>query len=100
LVPSGKVASTCHDPVDDIIAVENGRTESDKLGNAASVAGAFDNLVGDDGDRFRIIELQPPRAASARQFGGGIDGQSFHLGRCQKHCPSLPLDRRVAVILR
>ena len=77
---------------------EDRGAERHQVGDAFAFARAFENFVGDDGDRLRMIELEPLGAAFARELGGGEYGETFKLGRRQQHRnpPQLANKRRWA----
>lgn len=77
---------TGNEPVGhDVPGGEDGRAPSDQVGDAAPVARALQDLVGDDGDGLRVIQPEAARAALSRQFRRREDGQPFEFGRCQQH---------------
>ena len=55
--------------VHDVVAAEHLATADHQLGDGAAVAGAFEQVVGDDRDRFGMVEPQTARLSTARQFG-------------------------------
>jgi hypothetical protein len=83
LVPSGKVASTCTSWIISATPSITSATFQDRgavaheFGDGAAVAGAFDDLVGDDGDGLGVVELHAARLAAAGEVGGGDDEEFF-----------------------
>ena len=104
LVPSGNTPSTCR--IGSMAATpgitssrgEDRRAERHQVGDAFAFARAFEDFVGDDGDRLGMVELEPLGAALARELGGGKDGEAFQLGRREQHRnpPQLANKRRCA----
>jgi hypothetical protein len=53
-----------------------------QFGDGAAVAGALDDEVGDDGNRFGVVELDAPLEAAARHHGRHRDQELvFFAGR-------------------
>ena len=71
-----------------VVGGQDRRSERHQIGDAASLARAFEDFVGDDRDRFRMVELQSLGAALSRQLGGGKDRQAFQFGRREQHARS------------
>ena len=54
-----------------VAGVKDSRAKRHQVGDAFAFARAFENFVGDDGDRLGMVELEPLGAAFARELGGG-----------------------------
>jgi len=65
--------------------LEDGRAVAHHVGDRPAIAGAFDDLVGDDRDRLRIIQFQPARLTAPGQVGGRDDEQLFAFAGGQMH---------------
>ena len=50
-----------------------------EVGDGAAVAGALDDLVGDDGDGFGVVEFDAAGLAAAGEIGGDDDEEFFAL---------------------
>jgi len=59
---------------------QDGGAESHQLNHRPAVAGALQDLVGDQGDRFRVVEAQPAGAPAPGQLGGSEDRQALQFG--------------------
>ncbi len=57
----------------DVVGGEQLGAEGDQVCDRASVAGALEDFVADQGDRLGVVELDAPGAALARQLGGAED---------------------------
>ena len=55
---------------------------------------ALQQLAADEGDGFRMIELEPTRLPLAGQLAGGEDHQLFLLARSESHAAVIPLRAR------
>jgi hypothetical protein len=64
---------------------EDGRAEAHQFRHRLPIAGAFEDLVGDDRDRFGIIQLQSPLLTPARKVGGDHDEKFFLVARREMH---------------
>jgi hypothetical protein len=56
-----------------------------QLGDGLAVARAFEDEIGDQRDRFRVVELDAALEASPRHHGGGGDQELVLFPRGQKH---------------
>ena len=90
-VPSGNVASTWTSSIiSGTPSITSARVRmvtpaGHEVGDGAAVAGALEDLGGDERDGLRVVELEAARAAAARQLGGDEDEELFLLARCQVH---------------
>src|SRR6185295_12975129 len=66
----------------DIVARQDLCAQGHQLGDGFSVTYALEHFSGDEGDGFRVIELQAARLAAPRDVGGSKDQQlvDFTLG--------------------
>ena len=62
-----------------------GGAEAHDLGDRLAVANHLQDLRGDEGDRFRMIELQAARAAFARQLARRKNQQLVDFTRREMH---------------
>ncbi len=69
----------------DVVLGEDLRTGTHQLGDRPAVAGAFEDLVGDQRHGLRMVELEAAGAPLAGQFGGREDRQALEFGRRQQH---------------
>ena len=69
----------------DLIRAQQRGAEMHQVRDAAAVARAFDNCVGDQRDGLRIVELHAPLEAPFRHHGGGRQRQLVFLSRRQFH---------------
>ena len=60
-----------------VVRRQYGRPERHQLGDASPFPRAFENFVGDDGDRLRMIELQSFGPPPSRQLRRGKYGEAF-----------------------
>src|ERR1700716_220750 len=58
---------------------------SDQIGNRSALPRAFEDFVGDDGNGFGTVQLEPLGTPPPRQFGRGEDRQTLELGGRQQH---------------
>lgn len=63
----------------------NRRPRADQLRDRAPVARALQDLIRDERDRFRVVQLQPPRAALSRQLRRAEDQQPLGFRGRQQH---------------
>lgn len=61
------------DAIHDIAAAQQGGTKAHELRDAFAVAGAFEDLEGNDGDRLWIVELEAARLPPPGEIGGDDD---------------------------
>ena len=73
------------DAFHDLVAREECGAEAHEIGDGTAVAGAFHDLVGDDGDGLGIVELEAAGLAPAGKIGGDDDQEFFALARGQMH---------------
>ena len=69
------------DALHHVASREDGRAKAHEISDRSPIARAFQNLVGDDGDRFRVVQLQPPFLTPAREVGGDHDEKFFLVAR-------------------
>ena len=73
------------DALHDVVSTEHPATADHQFGDGASVAGAFEQVVGEDRDRFGVVEFQAARLSTSRQFSGVGQQQAVLFVRGQKH---------------
>src|SRR5574342_586549 len=73
------------DAVHDVLPLENGDAEGHEIGDAPTVADAFEHLGGDESQRLRVVQLEATGAPPARHLGGGEDQHLVLLSRGQMH---------------
>ena len=56
-----------------------------QLNHRPSVTRAFQDFVGDQGDRLRVVEAQAAGTPAPGQLGGGEDRQALQFGGGQQH---------------
>ncbi len=65
--------------------IQQGGPVAHQVGNTASIAGAFQDFVGNDGDRLGVIELEPALLPPAGEIRGGDDQKLFQVSRAEVH---------------
>src|SRR5262245_8014351 len=73
------------DTFHDVVAPEDRQPRLHQLRYRAAVADTLENLGGDDGKRFGVIEPETTRATPSRQLGGGEHQQLLLLPRREVH---------------
>ena len=73
------------DAVHDVVALEDGGAVAHEGGDGFAVAGAFHDLVGDDGDGLGVVELEAAGLAAAGEIGGDYDEEFFLFTRGEVH---------------
>src|SRR5215212_5133534 len=87
----GEGGFDCHliyhlgDAFHNIIMGEDGGAETHQVGDTPAVAGAFEELGGDEGDGLRVVELQAPVSPATGNLGGGEDHQLLLFPRRELH---------------
>ncbi len=69
----------------DLIAGQHLTAGLHQVSDAASVPGALDDKISDQGDRFRVVQLDAPLQTAPCDHGGHADQQFVFLSRGQVH---------------
>ena len=72
----------------DVVTRQDPRAEGHQLGDGFSIAYAFENLRGNQGDGFRVVEFQTARFAPTSDVGGRKDQQLVDLSLGEAHAES------------
>ncbi len=93
-VPSGKcrldlnVVDHLGDALHHLMGGDHVRAGLHEIGHRPSIAGALHHRVGNQGDRFWVIEFHPPLETSTRHHGCHCNKKLVFFTRCQIHDPS------------
>jgi len=69
----------------DLITEQNARTPFHQIGHAMTITRAFDDEVGNQRNRFWVVEFNASLEPASRNLRGHGDQELVFLSRCQMH---------------